>query len=173
MKNWYLILMLFSFICAFYSCDNEIELAEKLVTIEKTYPFYLETRNLDNMDRDSIELFNQKIVTVNSIEQLENYRLLNFYPETTRESLISCDFEKYTLILTSSLYINEITDLEYKLVIETSSSKYIYYQTLHCQYEEEPYENIYLIVNAFLIKKISENTSFDFAQSVILYGYDW
>jgi len=152
MKNLYLLLFVFLF--AMCSDDNEIEKEYNEIKIEKHYPYLNEKKALDDIDSETAELFDQKAYAIHSIEQLNEDPLFNYSPDVLKEELVKCDFEKYTIIMSSFLSINEIIDLESTFSYNITKSEYSYLRAMHCKHYVETDEVAYLVLNAFLIKKI-------------------
>ncbi|MDR0537639.1 MAG: hypothetical protein LBH04_06315 [Tannerellaceae bacterium] len=153
MKNWYLIIVIFLFI----SCNsNEKEEDSKEINIEHSYPYLYEKHSIDDIDVNKLELFNKKIYLINSIAQLNEIPLFVYSSGALMEELSKCDFNKYTLIITSSSTLNEVVELKYNFYYNHVYSEYVYYQTCYSKPLEQPAKNIYFIMNAFSVKKIPE-----------------
>jgi len=168
MKKWYLIILLVG-ISLFSACnDNGDEPEFTMIKIEKFFPCFYERMDINNPDIDVFELFNRKIFAINSNEQLANCPLFIHAPDGLQKEFSSCDFEKYTLVLAASSHINEIVDVKYSFSNRISFPEYKYTQTLYCRYVDKPIENIYLILNGFLVKKIPENSELQFWSGIYL-----
>ena len=152
------------------ACNNDDDNQDNgLVDIEEVSPFYMETIKLQGVDKDLLELFNYKVVAINSIEELENYPLLNYLPEEVIEKFLLFDFEKYTLMLTSSFSINKVNDIEYTLIKkEVGILDYTYFQTLYCDTTPKIVENIHLVGVSFSTAKLPAESKFTFISGSLI-----
>lgn len=164
MKNWYLLILVFSLFSCSNNENNEPEY--KTIGIEKSYPYLYEKYSIDSVDRNTVDLFKQKIHLANSLNQLKESQLFNYCPDILKEEFVKCDFENYTLILTSSSTLNEIVDLKYTFSLKIYSSEYQYFQTSYSRPLVKPVEYIYFVLNAFVVKKIPDDAKIIFLKSL-------
>ena len=107
MKKWYL----FAVLVIFIGCNDEENKQEfREISIEKSYPYIYEKHSTDDVEVNIFELFNQKIFLINSITELNKNSLFIYSPNILKEELSKCDFDKYSLVITSSSAIHEIVD---------------------------------------------------------------
>lgn len=159
MKHKYLLLLLL-LIFAITGCDDENESDFKEVRIEKYFPYYYERESIDNTDNIKTELFHHKILLINSLNQLNDNPLFEYCSESFKENLVGCDFDRYTLILTTTITFDPVFELEcgfryYKSLSEYECNKILYIKNT----PTFPPENIYFVANAFLVKKIPDNSN--------------
>lgn len=156
MKKWYLFVIIFMFV----GCNHdEIEKVYEEITIEKTYPYFYEKKLLHETDSDTLGIFKQKIYLINSIAQLNENSLFTYSSDDLKDELSKCDFEKYTLVITSSIFLHEIVELKYNFGYNKYQSEFQCNQTFYSKPLEEPIESFYFIINAFLINKIPDNSN--------------
>lgn len=152
----------------FVGCNHdEKETIYKEIGIEKTYPYLLEKKSIENANADTFDLFDHKIHLVNSIGQLKNDRLFTYATGYLQEELSKCNFDKYTLVITSSSSLYEISDIEYNFSYDKYNSEYRYYQMIHSKQSEDTARNLYYVINAFLIMKIPDNSRTIFIRSLL------
>lgn len=157
MKHRYLLLM---FIFAITGCNDENESDFQEIQIEKYFPYYYETESINNTDNKKTELFHHKILLINSLNQLNENPLFDYCSESFKENLVGCDFDRYALILTTTITFNPVFELEcdfryYKSLSEYECNKILYIKNT----STFPPENIYFVANAFLVKKIPDNSN--------------
>jgi len=95
--------------------------------------------------------------------------LFIYSPDVLKEELSKCDFDKYSLIITPSITLNEVTDLKCYFFYNNYSGAYTCSQTLFVKPTdiEEKKEYIYLIINAFAVRKIPDESELTFIQGMI------
>ena len=169
MKNWCLFVVLFLFI----GCnDEEKEQEFKRINIEKYYPYIYEKYSVDSIDSSTVELLKVQICLINSIAQLNENPLFIYSPDVLKEELSKCDFDKHSLIITPpSITLNEVTDLKCNFYYNNYSGAYRCSQTLFVKSTgssvEEDIEYIYLVINAFAVRKIPDESELTFIQGVV------
>jgi len=165
MKKWYL----FAVLVIFIGCnDEENEQEFREISIEKSYPYIYEKHSMNDVEANVFELFNQKIFLINSITELNKNPLFIYSPNILKEELSKCDFDKYSLVITSSSAIHEIVYLKYNFYYNNFYSEYEYNQTYYSKSLEEPIENIYLLINAFSVRKIPTDSKLVFTKASII-----
>lgn len=139
-----------------------------VVNIEAVYPFSLEKYAISALKEDSIGLFKQQLLLINSIDQLKRSVLFLHCPDGLKENLSKCDFGKYSLIMTSSTCLNEVTSLKFGFLRSNLNSNE-YHCNLYLNAEDliEPVEYIYLTINIFSVYKIPDDSKILFSQSVL------
>ncbi len=159
MKHWYFLL----FILLITGCNkDEKELEYSEIKIEKNYPYSCEKKPINDIDKDTLELFSRNFFLINSDVQLNENPLFKHFSEELKDALKKCNFEKQTLIIIASSFINEVTGLKSNLGYNNYSSEYICTQTVYCKNIGKPVESVYLIISAFSVNKIPNDSKLVF-----------
>lgn len=161
-------LILFLFITVITGCnDNEKEPEYYDIKIEEHYSFFHETKVSDELDEDTLNLFNNKVYSINSIEELNKNPLFQYCSAELKDSLRECNFEKYTLCITGSYTQYEFIDLKsISFGYNNFFSEYVYNQILLCKAPIGALDNTYLIIDIFSTKKIPNTATFSFGKMV-------
>ena len=149
MKNLYLLLLIF----IIFGC-NKVEKEQEYVEIKIKEHYPYESNILDNIDQNTLELFNYKIFALNSLIQLIENPLYNYCSEDLKKELSKCDFKQNTLIITGFSNENVAISIDSSFGYNNFYSEYLYKQTVSCKVPVEPAKKTYLIIDAFLVKKI-------------------
>lgn len=164
MKSWYLFIVVFLLL----ACnDNDEEKEYTVINIEKSYHYEYESHLTENVDSVYFEQFKQKIYLINSSTQFKKNPLYNYCSDALKENLIKSDFDNYTLILASSSFIQEVTDIKYSLRYNNYNSEYEYFQTNYSKPLVEPVEYLYFVLNTFYVKKLPDDVKIIFIRSQI------
>lgn len=157
---------LFLFICLLLmtSCGNEDKVPDyMLLPAEKNYPAYFARYEINSLAGNSMEVFKYKLYSINSTERLDVNPLFARCPDTLKVRLRGCDFEKYSLILTSCMSISQIYGVRNTLKHWMHADTYDCIQTIYTNDPPSSIDSVYISVSAFAVEKLPDNANISFS----------
>lgn len=140
-------------------CKDNDDSEVKAISIENLFPQYSETEDYTTVDRDKVDLFGNKIMLINSTNQLKEKAIYHYYPTAVKTELENIDFNTYSLIMVTNTKFQIADSIQLSLTYYASSSMYSCVETFYVNRDNTQSANkIHFLINSFTIKKIPDNS---------------